>query len=182
MTWRPIDSAPRDGTRILLFYPVFSHQVRFVTCGRWNEDVFSSKPHSYWAPDGADLYGKATVRVSKPTHWSPLLKPPKGMALRLPVGALQPRKGKKGVETRPDGLAPVLEAAVVYRGIVYRGRRHRDCIHEISKVTGEREPHGTQGFVDTEGVFLTRSEAAIRARACGQITTTVETLVSEDLY
>ncbi len=182
MTWRSIETAPKDGTRILLFYPVFKHQVQFSIAGHWSEDICASRPKPYWSPDGAALYGMATVRVSKPTHWCPLPKPPKGMVLRPPVGALQPRKGGRRAGTDPPSLAPVLEAAVVYRGVVYRGRRHGDCIYEISKITGERDPHGTLGFVDTEGVFLTRSEAAVRARACGQITVDVESLASEDLY
>lgn len=180
--WKPIDTAPKDGTRVLLFYPVFKHQVQFRVVGHWSLDSHASRPKPYWSPDNAVLYGLIAVRMFKPTHWCHLPKPSKSMILQPPVGPLQPRKAKGQASTSSLDLAPVLEAAVVYQGIVWRGRRHNDCIHEIAKATGNKDIRGTQGFVDTDGVFLTRSEAAVRAKACGQITKVVETLTSEDLY
>jgi Protein of unknown function (DUF551) len=65
--WQPIDTAPRDGTRILLYdrYEREQDFARFV--GAWGDS-----PVGYWfAIPGA--YRK------RPTHWQPLPAPPKDL-------------------------------------------------------------------------------------------------------
>jgi len=67
--WRPIESAPKDGTHVLLF---------------WNDEVLTG----HWWPRGKVQYGAkgnwtkdrfglgSTAHWSAPTHWQPLPKPP----------------------------------------------------------------------------------------------------------
>lgn len=58
MSWQPIETAPKDGTFVLLYSPIlFGEQmvVAYYELGRWN-----------------DLMG----RVPQPTHWMPLPKAP----------------------------------------------------------------------------------------------------------
>lgn len=57
--WRPIETAPKDGTPIWVYCP-YSYQCSVV----WSEI------DSGWSPD---LLGN---RILFPTHWTPLLDPP----------------------------------------------------------------------------------------------------------
>lgn len=61
MTWQPIETAPVDGTRVLLFVPPYGamsgHFDKYGTGRRWNA-------HS------------AINREAQPTHWMPLPEPP----------------------------------------------------------------------------------------------------------
>lgn len=60
--WRPIESAPKDGTNILLAH------ARAVFDGYW--DVYANG----WVDDVTDLYeDKITYQA---THWRPLPEPP----------------------------------------------------------------------------------------------------------
>jgi len=67
---------------------------------------------------------------------------------------------------------------------LWLGKRHRDCIFLMSRFDqkfnafeGDR-----QGFVNTLGSYLTRSEAAVVAFKKGQIKEKTKELYSEDLY
>jgi hypothetical protein len=61
MDWQPIETAPKDGTRILLW--VLSQYDPREAVGRWDS-------HGYWAIDYNDV-------PCDPTHWMPLPAPPK---------------------------------------------------------------------------------------------------------
>lgn len=102
--------------------------------------------------------------------------------MRTPGKPIKKRRSSGPGEGRDSALSPVLEAAMVYKGIVYRGKRHNDCIHKAHLATGDLNIGGTQGFMDLNGLFLTRKEAAKRAFLCGQIKKEKEELFSEDLY
>lgn len=54
--WRPIKTAPKDGSYILLL------DSDYVVTGHWWE------PYNCWAPK--------VLCIDKPTHWIPLLPPP----------------------------------------------------------------------------------------------------------
>jgi hypothetical protein len=67
--WQPIDTAPKDGTEILLF------DGEVVTVGGWISEV----------DQGADYEGQGLIapgwwslalKDNKPTHWQPLPPPP----------------------------------------------------------------------------------------------------------
>ena len=62
--WRPIESAPRDGTVIMLSRPFWT--VPFV--GRWT----TSKHGEGWHDDNVD----EGPLLSPMTHWQPLPPPP----------------------------------------------------------------------------------------------------------
>jgi hypothetical protein len=71
--WQTIETAPKDGTKILLFY----QDQRRVVCGRWDLDRYSKKPRPHWTSDLERLYGRLFHRETSPTHWQPLPEPPK---------------------------------------------------------------------------------------------------------
>jgi hypothetical protein len=66
MTWQPIETAPKDGTLILLANIEDIHDP-WVVCGQWNK--------------GAGWYnqfacaGNGDCKI-RPTHWMPLPPPP----------------------------------------------------------------------------------------------------------
>jgi hypothetical protein len=62
--WRPIDSAPRDGTCVLLFAPGWKAASTAWTFGNdeWQDCPYHHGGNPAW----------------KPTHWRPLPSPPKG--------------------------------------------------------------------------------------------------------
>lgn len=63
----------------------------------------------------------------------------------------------------------ITESAVWHRGILYKGKRHHDCIRSAVEATGIKPVIGDQGFITDEGLYLNRYEAAQHAIACGQI-------------
>lgn len=63
--WRPIETAPKDGTRLLGYYPQNEDYIR-VGVIQW------MKPRGYdyhWTWDGSWM-------PDDPTHWQPLPEPP----------------------------------------------------------------------------------------------------------
>jgi len=77
----------------------------------------------------------------------------------------------------------IKESAIRKEGKIYTGRRHHNILNDAKPFGFLR--NGEQGFVDNEGNFLTREEAAIKAIECGQIKELKyhkAKLFSEDLY
>lgn len=72
--WRSIETAPKDGTAILI-YGVWQGEIS-KNPQYW--DVFKAV-HSFgeWLVCDCDIYG---ATVLKPTHWQPLPKPPQEAA------------------------------------------------------------------------------------------------------
>lgn len=79
--WLPIETAPHDGRRVLLYYPTFSdrreqighyrdHQVR-------NHGIITHSDQG-WRIEGGHLanYSGAGAPKPEPTHWMPLPDPP----------------------------------------------------------------------------------------------------------
>lgn len=79
MNWQPIDTAPKDGTDILLFYPSF---VRGVQLGHY--DVYETLRHgkSTYRSEGWNIGSMISLpgmEKPEPTHWMPLpVNPPLG--------------------------------------------------------------------------------------------------------
>ena len=69
--WRPIETAPKDGTRIMLYRPTGWKHAKIVF-GYWNTN---GRVH-YFQHDMEFLEGKNVARREKPTHWMPLPQPP----------------------------------------------------------------------------------------------------------
>lgn len=69
MNWRPIETAPRDGTKILLYMKIGLMYVGSYSKG---QIYFHIDPENYhWRSVCCDRYGG-------PTHWMPLPSPPTG--------------------------------------------------------------------------------------------------------
>lgn len=87
-TWQPIETAPKDGTRVMLWRGFISH-------GEWSEMIIAEwhdgewlwpdprenpSTHGEWTDyDLIDGYGDA----SGPTHWMPLPTPPADLAAKI---------------------------------------------------------------------------------------------------
>ena len=68
--WQPIDTAPKDGTDILLFRSGAVHR------GRWEKQRYHERPKPYWSDDLERGLGVIWCREHPPTHWMPLPEPP----------------------------------------------------------------------------------------------------------
>jgi len=77
----------------------------------------------------------------------------------------------------------IVEAAIIFEGITYRGKRHLDCVRQIERETGAfyRTNDGREGFLDQSGVFHDRYEAAKIAYQCGQIKNPTDRLISSQI-
>jgi hypothetical protein len=71
--WQPIETAPKDGTCVIVYPPTFDG---LVSCAKWDEDRYAKRPRPYWRR--MDAFGQVTrSRDNQPTHWMPLPDPPK---------------------------------------------------------------------------------------------------------
>lgn len=72
MNWQPIETAPKDGTDILVWY---SGAVRVT---RWYVHYMNGHPDLRRAPewDQDVMYGPSYYGPMEPTHWMPLPQPP----------------------------------------------------------------------------------------------------------
>ena len=72
--WQPIETAPKDGTPVLVYPPTWAKAIASIA--KWNKDEYAKKPRPYWRR--VDDYGKVTTsRDNPPTHWMPLPAAPK---------------------------------------------------------------------------------------------------------
>ena len=72
--WQPIETAPRDGTTVLLYPPTWKSKT--CSMGKFNPDKYCQKPKPYWNRD--DDNGRVSdSRKAITTHWMPLPPPPK---------------------------------------------------------------------------------------------------------
>lgn len=74
--WQPIETAPKDGTRVLLYRESRFEWTRIIV-GQWDTERFANKPRPYWTHDLERLTGKTEARATTVTHWQPLPEPPK---------------------------------------------------------------------------------------------------------
>lgn len=62
--------------------------------------------------------------------------------------------------------------AIIYKGrtyALYKPNRHHDVIALIHRMTGDMNIRGEQGFLNDKLRFLNRMEAALLAKATGQL-------------
>lgn len=71
--WPPIETAPRDGTLVIVWPPTYSGAT---SCARFNDDRFAKKPRPYW--NRSDTAFTGASRGNPPTHWRPVLSGPEG--------------------------------------------------------------------------------------------------------
>lgn len=78
--WQPIDTAPKDGTVVLVWWPIGDYPsgnhefASFVDFGgKVPEGTFDGKPYrNGWCNDRDGAYLPV-----EPTHWMPLPEPPR---------------------------------------------------------------------------------------------------------
>lgn len=68
--WRPIKTAPKDGTYILLYRPAED--------GRQKDAVREGKYHRYGMNDTWRVRSGGVWDIDAPTHWMPMPNPPEG--------------------------------------------------------------------------------------------------------
>jgi hypothetical protein len=71
--WQPIETAPKDGTKVLVFPPTRSAQS--CSIARFEADKYARKPRPYWLR--LDAHQVCQSRGNHPTYWKPLPEPPK---------------------------------------------------------------------------------------------------------
>lgn len=75
--WQDISTAPKDGTKVLLFTRYFGRHdlggsFTAVQIGYWDEGKLDvPQDHPFWRPAEWHLQ-----LIGNPTHWQPLPKPP----------------------------------------------------------------------------------------------------------
>lgn len=71
--WMPIDTAPKNGTRLNLYWGDIPLFTGISSCyGSWDADKYATKPRPYWTHDKERLSGVKETRSNQPTHWMPL--------------------------------------------------------------------------------------------------------------
>jgi len=75
--WQPIETAPKDGTWVLLFVPAEipdEDRGRHICAGQWSDQLNgrTAPPRWMFAWFDGGYYGYA----GPPTHWMPLPEPP----------------------------------------------------------------------------------------------------------
>lgn len=81
--WRTIDSAPRDGTKILIAEPVNEEHAmnqHAIYAAWWDEG------DAIWTDYAVKSFGYEEVQSYSPTHWMPLPPPPQDRAMIKAAG------------------------------------------------------------------------------------------------
>ena len=73
MEWQPIETAPTDGTCVLVYPPLWNNRV--CSIARYDADSYCKKPKPFWRRDD-DMGQKTRSQAVPPTHWMPLPDPP----------------------------------------------------------------------------------------------------------
>jgi len=73
MSWKLIDTAPKNGESVLVYPPTWGGKTASIA--RWDDDHFAKKPKPYWRRDD-DMNRASCSRSTPPTHWMPLPAPP----------------------------------------------------------------------------------------------------------
>lgn len=75
--WQDIESAPKDGTNILVYLKSSIYGTSWQAVAHW-ADISSDQQGIYeWASILGDGKGRVDSCTSTPTHWKPLSEPPK---------------------------------------------------------------------------------------------------------
>ncbi len=71
--WQPIETAPRDGTHILVYPPTWYGE--FASIAYWHSELSGRCTEPYWKRTDA-LNRIIMCLENPPTHWMPLPPPP----------------------------------------------------------------------------------------------------------
>jgi uncharacterized protein DUF551 len=87
--WQPIETAPKDGTAILVYGPELLRETN-GNCAvvRWDASGYATEQSSIkWWVVSDGKFGPYDLRGPSPTHWMPLPDPPAGPSHPLnPIG------------------------------------------------------------------------------------------------
>lgn len=72
----PIEDAPKDRTRILVWCEMFEPPMWRIA--RWNDDRHAQRPKPYWEREGVGYV--TDMRRCPPSRWMPLPPPPQEKA------------------------------------------------------------------------------------------------------
>lgn len=84
--WMPIETAPKDGRKIILFY-LNSHNLPRTVMASWltadeaeetDWDGVGLDAGWYESIDNWDDYSQVAIHQGEPSHWMPLPPPPTG--------------------------------------------------------------------------------------------------------
>ncbi len=84
MQWQPIETAPKDGRKVILFYRN-SHNRPRTLMARWLTDEQAAETDAdgvgleggwYECIDNWNDYTEVAIHEGEPTHWMPLPPPP----------------------------------------------------------------------------------------------------------
>ena len=75
MDWQPIETAPRDGTPILIFDPTKSSHDQ-IDGLRFDDARYAIGYWRVWKENGEWMWGNRNSAYNSPTHWMPLPDPP----------------------------------------------------------------------------------------------------------
>lgn len=79
--WRDIDTAPKDGTWVLLYDPMANSLIYTGTWdakfdSNWNYESDNLEYKGAWTSYQAQSFGHEEYATLQPTHWMPLPDPP----------------------------------------------------------------------------------------------------------
>jgi len=72
--WQPIDTAPKNGTIVIVWPPTSSGVTSCASCASWDDGSDTSRPRHYWRR--VDALTAAESLLNPPTHWRPVLAGP----------------------------------------------------------------------------------------------------------
>jgi hypothetical protein len=75
--WQPIESAPKDGTEVLVLYMHIKTQCVFNAFYASEEDGWDREDVGWWSYEHSEVSRIKLEGFMKPTHWMPLPAPPK---------------------------------------------------------------------------------------------------------
>lgn len=67
MNWQPIETAPKDGTRILAVF-----EPGCVEICQYDPQQYHIKPKPFWRAERTSVFGTAWARAWQPQIWQPL--------------------------------------------------------------------------------------------------------------
>lgn len=75
--WQPIETAPKDGTRVLVSYPLEGGWQIYLAAWERKNSSFIGRFEGWYIDRAHYALTCITKKVHFPTHWMPLPEPPK---------------------------------------------------------------------------------------------------------
>lgn len=105
MKWQPIETAPKDGTRVLAYWPDCYGNESSCQVESWFGPVGLGGPENTWQNPYEQAYWH-----NRPTHWKPLDAPPGGDEWPTPAAVESTTMKWQPIETAPKDGTIILVA------------------------------------------------------------------------